>query len=307
LPSPRPYHAGAVPERALQHCAVERHQRTERLILGRRGNAPAHREIGQELRHLGLRHLPRMALAVEQHETLDPVYVALLGAVAVVSHTQRIAHGIQKATGRRVCMSIWHGEFNSVGLVTNIYECAARRSRLWCVTRLCNVGLESRGCRHRPRRIPFSPRNQKVTIDGGGSLGDDSRSCSKGSLRCALQLYCWGASAKGSHDCPRRRWRGSQILYRRGDCLAIRTRYSHRIGRRRDEVLLPRTMELREHFGVVCRAICHVVLSRPRDAGLLWRSCSSARSFAAGLPIRPPLAGPPLPRASSCRQHTETH
>ncbi|MBU1699007.1 MAG: hypothetical protein KJ831_02570, partial [Candidatus Eisenbacteria bacterium] len=28
--------------------------------------------------------------------------------------------------------------------------------------------------------------------------------------------------------------------------------------------------------------LCHVVLTRPGDVGLLWRSCSSARSFAAG-------------------------
>lgn len=47
----------------LQHLAVKEQQRTLGLILGRGGDPPRHRQMGQKFPHLGGSHVARVALA----------------------------------------------------------------------------------------------------------------------------------------------------------------------------------------------------------------------------------------------------
>jgi hypothetical protein len=82
---------------------IQKQDRRQRLVLGRCGDIAPHGKMGQKHRHLGLAHLRRMPLALEQDKPLDPIDVALLGAQAVMPAAQYLAHMVQQpGLGRRL-------------------------------------------------------------------------------------------------------------------------------------------------------------------------------------------------------------
>jgi hypothetical protein len=68
----------------------------KRLVLGGGGDIALHGKMSQKSRDLDLAHLCRMPFTVEQNEALDPIYVALLGAQAVMFAAQHVAYLVQE-------------------------------------------------------------------------------------------------------------------------------------------------------------------------------------------------------------------
>ncbi len=93
---PRAHHTAEIPEGPVEHRLVEKHQRVERLVLRGRRDAPLHGQKGQELSHLTLAHVGRVALAVVQNEPFGPVNVGILGAQAIVPRPNRLTDAAQK-------------------------------------------------------------------------------------------------------------------------------------------------------------------------------------------------------------------
>jgi hypothetical protein len=81
---------------ALEDLLVEEQDRAQRLILGGRAHAPPHGEARQERRHLGLPHLQRVALAMEENEAPDPADVSLLRPAPVVAQADGVAHAVHE-------------------------------------------------------------------------------------------------------------------------------------------------------------------------------------------------------------------
>jgi hypothetical protein len=84
----------------MEHLAIEKEQRTERLVLRGGGHVAFDRQVGEERLHLGAAHVLRVAFGVEQNVARDPIGVGLLGAIGIVLEPQRIAHLIEKFFGR---------------------------------------------------------------------------------------------------------------------------------------------------------------------------------------------------------------
>lgn len=84
-------------ERAAEDVAVEKEQGREGLVLGGGGGLLLHREVGEEGVDLGLAHLVRMALAVEEDVPAGPRDVGLLGPQAVVPRAEGGAEAVEKA------------------------------------------------------------------------------------------------------------------------------------------------------------------------------------------------------------------
>jgi hypothetical protein len=96
---------------ALANFPIQKMNRREGLVLGRRSNVLLNREVTQERIHLRSTHLPRVAIAVKVDEPANPVNIGLFGTQAVMLDTATLAHLIEqpRTTGR--C----HGRIFSLG------------------------------------------------------------------------------------------------------------------------------------------------------------------------------------------------
>jgi hypothetical protein len=101
--SARPDHAFDLTQRAAEHAAVQEEQRSQGLVLGRRGDSTLHSKVRQELVGLPLPHLLGGAPAVKRNEPRNPRQVGLLGPPTVVSGAERLACTLEETgRGRRV-------------------------------------------------------------------------------------------------------------------------------------------------------------------------------------------------------------
>jgi hypothetical protein len=98
---PRPLAQRNLRQRPPKHLLVQEQQRAQRLVLRRGRDVPAIRQMLEKPRHLGLPHLHRVPLPVEQDVPPDPPDIRLLGATAVVARTDGQAHTIEQL--RRTC------------------------------------------------------------------------------------------------------------------------------------------------------------------------------------------------------------
>ena len=92
----------------LEHDAIEKHQRVERLVLSRRRHVAVDGQRRQKPRDLRAADLGGMALAVKKDVALDPADVGLLGAARVVACTKGLTHAVEQAQPgrpRRGCLA----------------------------------------------------------------------------------------------------------------------------------------------------------------------------------------------------------
>ena len=74
---------------------IEEKQRAERLILGRSGDILFDREMREEGADVLLAHFVRVAFAMKENVTANPIDVRLLGADGVMFHPQMPANAIE--------------------------------------------------------------------------------------------------------------------------------------------------------------------------------------------------------------------
>jgi hypothetical protein len=82
-------------QRPVQDDLVKEEPGTEGPLLGRGGDVPLHRQVGEERDDFRLAHLQRMPLAVDQEEWLDPEDISVLGADAIVPLPGRVTAPIE--------------------------------------------------------------------------------------------------------------------------------------------------------------------------------------------------------------------
>ena len=97
--------------RVQWRCGHLASQRAQCLPLRRDGYVAFHCQMGQERDEFVGAHLIGRAPAMMTNEKAHPTYVRLLGARAVVSTTQDIAHALGKTPrcGRRVQLDLLTG------------------------------------------------------------------------------------------------------------------------------------------------------------------------------------------------------
>ncbi len=81
----------------MRYCvAIKEDQGNERFVL--RGGSDVSRDyqMRKQRRHFALAQFPGMALAVEQHESHDPLHVGLFGPDTDIRHPDRLTHALQK-------------------------------------------------------------------------------------------------------------------------------------------------------------------------------------------------------------------
>ena len=79
-----------------EHLAIEEEQGAQGLVLGGGSDFVVNGERGQEGGDLGGAHLSRVALAMEEDVTRDPLDVRLLGASAVLPGADGLADPVEK-------------------------------------------------------------------------------------------------------------------------------------------------------------------------------------------------------------------
>jgi hypothetical protein len=87
----------------LEHHAVEKEQRGQRLVLGGGGDVTHDGERREELRDFPGPHLGGMALTVEEDVAPDPAHVGLLGPPAAVEGLERLSDAVEEPGRRRAC------------------------------------------------------------------------------------------------------------------------------------------------------------------------------------------------------------
>jgi hypothetical protein len=98
-PSPSLHEVGEFAGLATQHVAVEEHHRTERLMLRRRGDRAADREVLQERADAGRTERAGPPRPVETDVAAGPVHVLALGGEAVVADAQGLAQTLLEILG----------------------------------------------------------------------------------------------------------------------------------------------------------------------------------------------------------------
>src|SRR6185503_7707332 len=83
----------------VEHLPVEKEQRRQRLVLRRGRHLVVVGEGAQEGGDVLAAEIARMALAVEEDETANPVGVSTLGPQAVVVQADVLADGVEEAGG----------------------------------------------------------------------------------------------------------------------------------------------------------------------------------------------------------------
>jgi hypothetical protein len=81
----------------FHHVPVKEKNGVQRLILRRSGDAAPHGQIAQKRSELRRAHLARVALAVKQDETPDPLHVRFFGTDAVVPSPDHLADLVQQS------------------------------------------------------------------------------------------------------------------------------------------------------------------------------------------------------------------
>jgi hypothetical protein len=105
-----------LPEIATYYLAVQKQQRTERLVLCGSTDALPNSEMGQEGHHIGIGQFGRMGLTVEQDVASNPPDISLFGATAVMLPSQRIADLVQNLRRpRRYRHAVPSREFRASG------------------------------------------------------------------------------------------------------------------------------------------------------------------------------------------------
>jgi len=84
-------------ELSAQDLLIEKQQRRECLVLGRRTDFGVARQVRKVGADLGLAHRLGVAFFVKENEPTNPADVGLLRSRAVVSRTKRGANELQQA------------------------------------------------------------------------------------------------------------------------------------------------------------------------------------------------------------------
>ena len=92
----RPADPGEPRQIEAEHLLVEKHDRRQRLAVGRHRDAPLGREPRQERLDLGRAHLRRVAHVVKTHERPHPMHIGLLGADAEMQVAHPLAHLVEQ-------------------------------------------------------------------------------------------------------------------------------------------------------------------------------------------------------------------
>jgi len=79
----------------VQYAPIQEQQGTERLVLGRGGNAPIRREPGEKSGDLRCTHVRWMALPVKD-ESANPIYISALGSATVMLRANRLTNAIKE-------------------------------------------------------------------------------------------------------------------------------------------------------------------------------------------------------------------
>jgi len=80
----------------VQYAPIQEQQGTERLVLGRGGNAPIRREPGEKSGDLRCTHVRWMALPVKDDESANPIYISALGSATVMLRANRLTNAIKE-------------------------------------------------------------------------------------------------------------------------------------------------------------------------------------------------------------------
>ena len=80
----------------IQDFPIQKQERRKRLILRRRRDLAVDRQIRQKRRHLHRPHLARMAFAMKQHKTPNPLDILRLGSYAVMPQTNLLTQLIEQ-------------------------------------------------------------------------------------------------------------------------------------------------------------------------------------------------------------------
>src|SRR4029079_14975055 len=95
-------------ELPIEHAAVQKQQRGERLVLRRRAHPAFCREGAQEALDVRFSELGGVTLLVKEDEATNPVDAGLFGASAVVTPAKNASHAIQqpRRTGGRNAVGV---------------------------------------------------------------------------------------------------------------------------------------------------------------------------------------------------------
>ena len=80
---PDAFDPGDVIEFAVEHLLIKEEQRTEGLVLSRRGDVKIDVQVAEESGDLFFAHLLRVTFIVEEDEPANPINIGLFGADAV--------------------------------------------------------------------------------------------------------------------------------------------------------------------------------------------------------------------------------
>lgn len=92
----RTHQIGKARHLLLKHVPVEKYDRIQGLILGRRGNVRLDRQMVEERRDLGGAHRGRMPLLVKQDESPHPLDVGFFRSGTSMAEAERLAEPIEK-------------------------------------------------------------------------------------------------------------------------------------------------------------------------------------------------------------------
>jgi len=128
------------PRLTAQDVLVQEQHRRQCLVLSRSAHMTLDGERAEKLPDLGLAHLRRVPIAVVQNEASDPAHTRLLGPVAVMQRTNRVADLVEGlALASTACVqrrSAWRrcrlGE-----RAGNVLQ--PRRRSLFCGRALCRI------------------------------------------------------------------------------------------------------------------------------------------------------------------------
>jgi len=80
----------------VQDVAIEEQERTQCLVLGRRGNPALDSQGAEEASNFGRSHLGGMTLAVEEDVAADPPHVGFFGAATAVAKAVGLSHAVEQ-------------------------------------------------------------------------------------------------------------------------------------------------------------------------------------------------------------------
>lgn len=83
----------------VHYLSIQKQQRRLRLILRRSCHIALHGKMAQKTLHFIRAHVLRMTFVMEQQKPPRPVEVSLLGADAIVAHTNFCAHSVEQFGG----------------------------------------------------------------------------------------------------------------------------------------------------------------------------------------------------------------